>query len=44
MRFDEGYCGWREGHLTQKEAGRLLGVNERNFRRYVERYESPQQY
>ena len=39
MRFDEGYCGWQEGHLTQKEAGRLLGMSERNFRRYVERYQ-----
>ena len=39
MRFEEGYCGWQEGHLTQKEAGRLLGMSERNFRRYVERYQ-----
>ena len=39
MRFDEGYCSWQEGHLTQKEAGRLLGMSERNFRRYVERYQ-----
>lgn len=38
MRFYEAYNGWQRGHLTQTEAGRLLGMGERNFRRYVERY------
>lgn len=38
MRFYEAYNGWQRGHLTQEEAGRLLGMSERNFRRYVERY------
>lgn len=38
MRFYEAYNGWKRGHLTQAEAGRLLGMGERNFRRYVERY------
>lgn len=40
MRFDEAYEGWNEGRLTQEEAGRLLGVGERSFRRYVARYEA----
>ncbi len=39
MRFNEAYGGWRERRLTQEEAARLLGVCERTFRRYVERYE-----
>ncbi|MDQ6986901.1 MAG: helix-turn-helix domain-containing protein [Mariprofundaceae bacterium] len=38
MRFDEAYGCWQRGHLTQAEAGRLLGMSERNFRRYVDRY------
>ena len=40
MRFEEAYEGWRDRRLTQEEAGRLLGMSERNFRRYVGRYES----
>ena len=39
MRFQEAYGGWRERRLTQEEAARLLGVCERTFRRYVDRYE-----
>ena len=38
MRFLEAYDGWRRGHLTQEEAGSLLGMSGRNFRRYIERY------
>lgn len=38
MRFDEAYDGWKRGHLTQAEAGRLLGMSERNFRRYIARF------
>jgi hypothetical protein len=40
MRFEEAYEGWREKRLTQEEAGQLLGMSERNFRRYVVRYEA----
>lgn len=39
MRFEEAYEGWRERRLTQEEAARLLGVHERTFRRYMDRYE-----
>lgn len=39
MRFEEAYGGWQAKRLTQAEAGRLLGVSERTFRRYTERYE-----
>ena len=39
MRFEEAYSGWQEGRLQQEEAARLLGVCERTFRRYIDRYE-----
>lgn len=39
MRFEEAYEGWRRGRLTQEEAASLLGVCDRTFRRYLERYE-----
>ena len=39
MRFEEACGGWQERRLTQEEAARLLGVCERTFRRYVDRYE-----
>jgi transposase len=38
MRFVEAYGQWTEGHLTQGEAARLLGVCDRTFRRYIDRY------
>ena len=38
MRFEEAYEGWTHKRLTQEEAARLLGVCERSFRRYVDRY------
>ena len=39
MRFEEAYEGWESGKLSQEEAARLLGVCERTFRRYLNRYE-----
>jgi transposase len=39
MRFEEAYDGWESGKLSQEEAARLLGVCERTFRRYLNRYE-----
>lgn len=39
MRFQEAYAGWQSSRLTQEEAARLLGVHERTFRRYIDRYE-----
>lgn len=39
MRFEEAYGGWQARRLTQQEAARLLGVCDRTFRRYVDRYE-----
>jgi len=39
MRFEEAYGGWHAKRLTQQEAARLLGVCDRTFRRYVERYD-----
>jgi transposase len=39
MRFEEAYTGWQARRLTQGEAARLLGVHERTFRRYIDRYQ-----
>src|SRR3990170_1832022 len=39
MRFEEAYEGWKKGRLTQEEVARLLGVCDRTFRRYLNRYE-----
>ena len=38
MRFEETLDLWTEGRITQEEAARILGVHERSFRRYVNRY------
>lgn len=38
-RFEEAYDGWQERRLSQEEAARILGVSDRTFRRYVERYD-----
>ncbi len=40
MRFEEAYTGWQEGHLTQEDAARLLGVCDRTFRRQIGCYEA----
>jgi len=39
MRWEEAYDGWRTGRLNQEEAAQLLGICERSFRRYIDRYE-----
>jgi len=39
MRFEEVYSGWSESRLTQEEAALILGVCDRTFRRYIDRYE-----
>lgn len=39
MRFEKSYSGWRNGRLTQEEAALILGVTDRTFRRYVDRFE-----
>ena len=40
MNFIEAYGAWNAGRLTQAEAGLLLGMCERSFRRYLARYEA----
>ncbi len=39
MRFEELYIGWSRRRLKQEEAALILGVSDRTFRRYVDRYE-----
>ena len=39
MRFKEAYSGWLEDRLTQEEAALILGISDRTFRRYIDRYE-----
>lgn len=39
MRFVEAYAGWRNRRLTQEDAALILGVSDRTFRRYVDRFE-----
>src|SRR5260221_14056584 len=40
MRFQEVYTGWQEKRLTQEDAGQLLGVSARTFRRQIGRFEA----
>ena len=39
MRFTEAYGDWQQDRLTQEEAALILGVSDRTFRRYIDRYE-----
>ncbi|MEX2517371.1 MAG: ISNCY family transposase [Gammaproteobacteria bacterium] len=39
MRFEEAFDLWQQRSLTQEAAAQLLGVCERSFRRYIDRYE-----
>ena len=38
MHFEEILNLWTQSRLTQEEAGRMLGVSDRTFRRYIDRY------
>ena len=40
MRFQEAYAGCQDKRLTQQDAGQLLGVSERTFRRQIGRFEA----
>ena len=39
MSFEHALTLWNEDRLTQEEAARMLGVCDRTFRRYLQRYE-----
>lgn len=39
MRFEEAFTLWQSRTLSQEEAAMLLGVCDRSFRRYIDRYE-----
>jgi hypothetical protein len=39
MRFEEVYSEWNESRLSQEEAALILGVCDRTFRRYIDRYD-----
>jgi len=39
MRFEEAFELWQSKTLSQEEASMLLGVCDRTFRRYIDRYE-----
>ena len=39
MRFKEVYDEWDKRRLTQEEAALILGVSDRTFRRYINRYD-----
>ena len=40
MKFEEVYGRTHRGGLSQAEAAEVLGVSERTFRRWRERYEA----
>src|ERR1700740_1039207 len=39
LKFRDVLSRWEAGELSMMEAGELLGMSERQFRRYRERYE-----
>ena len=39
-KFEDVYDRWEQGHLSQAEAGEILGKSERTFRRYIDRFEA----
>jgi len=40
MRFEEAYGNYKSGSITQDEAAKLLGVCDRTFRRYMNKYDA----
>jgi transposase len=40
MRFEDIYGRWRERRLSQGEAAEILGMSERTFRRWRDRYDA----
>jgi hypothetical protein len=44
MRWEEAYEGWQVKRLSQEDAAKLLGVCDRTFRRYIDRYEEAGEY
>lgn len=39
MQFLDVLSIWTEGRLVQEDAARMLGICDRTFRRYIERYQ-----
>ena len=39
MKFEDVYGRWRQRRLSQAEAAEILGMSERTFRRWRDRYE-----
>ena len=39
-KFFDVFGRWEQGHLSQVEAAEILGKSERQFRRYIDRYEA----
>lgn len=39
MTFEDSYRAWKARKISQSKAAKTLGVSERTFRRYVQRYE-----
>jgi len=39
MKFEDVYGRWQQRRLSQAEGAEILGVSERSFRRWRDRYE-----
>ena len=39
-KFEDVYERWEQRQLSQAEAAEILGKSERQFRRYIDRYEA----
>ncbi|MDH3974039.1 MAG: helix-turn-helix domain-containing protein [Deltaproteobacteria bacterium] len=40
VRFEEIYRMWTEKSITLEEATQILGVSDRTFRHYIDRYDN----